>query len=114
MVVGFMVNEWASALEESGAEHPQTMMEMILALIWDQICERMWTARNNILHSDKNHVKQDDMPILESNPLWYKRHQDEFIDYRYRFLVEFSHKDVGKWSQETRRAKVEMFNNART
>ena len=113
MVVGFMANEWTTALEASGAEHPQTMMEMILALIWDEICERLWEARNNILHSDKNHVKQDDMSILESNLLWYKRHQEEVLDYRHRFLADFSAEDVGKWSRATRRAKVELLNNAR-
>ena len=36
MLVGFMANEWTTALENSGEEHPQTMMEMILTLIWDE------------------------------------------------------------------------------
>ena len=96
MVVGFVVDEWTTALKERGSEHPQTMMGMILTLIWEEICEKLWTARHNILHSDKNHVKQDDMLMLESNLLWYKHHQDEVLDYPHRFLADFSQEDVGK------------------
>jgi len=56
MAVGFLATEWTKTLETWGVEHPQSTTTLLLAMIWDHLCEPLWTTRNNILHSTNNHV----------------------------------------------------------
>jgi len=62
-----------TALEDFGVEQPQSMMEQLLAMLWDEICEKVWDARNEILHSSKNKASADEMQTLEEKLLWYRR-----------------------------------------
>jgi hypothetical protein len=114
MVVGFISHDWTKALKAFGTEHPKTKMEFLLSKLWDDICEPIWAARNNILHNKKNHVSKDEMIQLRDKLHWYQRHQDEVLDYRHRFLVDFSPEDADRWTRATRRAKLSMLDNART
>ena len=113
MIVGFMALEWTTTLTNLGVEHPQTKSELLLTLLWDEICEPIWAARNNIKFHKKNFSSLDEMSTLSDKLHWYQRHQDEVLDYRHRFLVDYSSEDVGHWTRATRRAKLEMLNNAR-
>jgi len=70
MVAGFLSNDWTSALEQLGVKHPQTVTTQLLAMIWDHLCEPIWTTRNNILHSLTNHVTTDEMSSLKYKLLW--------------------------------------------
>jgi ribonuclease HI len=113
MVIGFMAKAWTDALADMNIEHPAQMMEQVLAMLWDHICERLWSVRNGIRHSTDSHVTNDEMAQMETKLSWYQRHQDEVLDYRHRFLANFTSEDVGRWTRATRRAKLELLNNAR-
>jgi len=110
--VGFLSTDWTIALDKLGAEHPQSIMQL-LVMIWDHLCEPIWTTRNNILHSTNNYVTTDNMTSLKDKLLWYQHHQDEVLNYRHRYLADFEMFDLNRWSHATRRACVERLNNAR-
>ena len=81
-------------------------------MLWDDICEPIWSARNNIKHNERNFVTADKMITLANMLNWYHRPQDEVLDYRHRFSVDYSIKDVEDWKRSIRRAKLTLLNNA--
>ena len=70
MVAGFLSTDWTIALDKLGVKQPQTVTTQLLAMIWDHLCEPIWTSRNNILHSSNNHVTTDEMSSLKDKLLW--------------------------------------------
>ena len=44
--------------------------------------------------------------------MWYHRHQDELLDYRHRFLIDYSLSNVERWTRITQTSKVAMLDNA--
>ena len=88
-------------------------MEKVLSIIWDHICERLWSVRNSICHSNDSYATVDEMTQLAKKLVWYKPHQTAVLDYRHRFLTAFTVDDVTRWSRTTRRAKLKLLNNAR-
>ena len=89
-------------------------MEAILSFLWDDVCEPIWFMRNEILHSTVSHVSTDDMMTLADRLQWYLRHQDEVLDYRHRFLVDYDENKIYRWSiRDMCRQKVTMLDNAR-
>ena len=71
----------------------------------------MWITRCNIKHSSNNKAAPHELQQLQDKLLWYLRHQDEVLDYRHRFLVQYKPEDVS-WSRASRRARLESLNNA--
>ena len=61
MVVGFLATEWTEILEKLRIEHPQAWSEMLVMLLWDDICEPIWNARCNSKHNTKNFSSLDEM-----------------------------------------------------
>ena len=59
MSVGFLLNEWTVALGALSVDCPQSTTVILLAMTWEHICDLIWMARNNILHSAQNHVSTD-------------------------------------------------------
>jgi len=107
MAVGFLSNEWTVALGELGVDHPQSTTTLLLTMIWENICDPIWMAQNNILHSVQNPVSTDEASSLRDRMHWYQRHQSEVLDYRHRFLADFTESDLLKWKRSTLRAQVE-------
>ena len=87
------------------------MMDQVLDMLWD-ICKKVWTARNVILHSSKSFISVNVIKSAKDRLFWYHRHQHEVLDYRHRFLVDFTAEEVEKWLRSHREAKLEMLSNA--
>ena len=112
MAVGLLAEEWTAALATMNVEQPQSRMEDVLSLLWDNVCEKMWKTRCNIKHSPNNKATPHELQQLQDKLIWYLRHQDEVLDYRHRFLAQYTTEDVSRWSRATRKAKLESLNNA--
>ena len=106
MIISFVVNKVEVALHHLGTEHPQTNSELILKILWDDICQLMWSAWNNIKHNQKNFATADEMITFADRLNWYHCHQDEVLDYHHRFLVDQFIKDVEYWKRATKQAKL--------
>ena len=71
LIIGFMSNSWTDTLEGFGIKQPQGMIEQLLAMLWDELCEKVWNARNEILHSSRNTTILDEMKTLEEKLRWF-------------------------------------------
>ena len=112
MIVGFMATEWTTILEKLGVEHPQARSEMLLTLLRDDIYKPIWKTRCNIKHNTKNFSSLDEMSSLADKLMWDHRHQDEVLDYRHRFLIDYTLSNVKRWTCITTTSKVAMLDNA--
>jgi len=111
-VVGFIANDWVDILTWAKTEHPHKTMEMVLSILWENLCEPIWKARNEVKHSKSSCTSQDKLTQMAERHLWYQRHQDDVLDYRHIILAAFHADDVGRWSKATRTAKLTMLDNA--
>jgi len=113
MAVGFISLQWVDTLEALGVTHPQTMMEQIHALLLDGVCERIWEVRNSIKHDkEKNAASFEEERSLSDKLCWFLRNHHEALDYRHRFLVDYTADDIQRWKLTTKRAKVSLLENA--
>ena len=79
LIIGFMSNSWTNALEGFGIKQPQGMMEQLLAMLWDELCEKVWNARNEILHSSQSMIILDEMKTLEDKPFGFKTINTQYL-----------------------------------
>ena len=93
-------------------DYSKSAMAQVLSMTWDHICEALWKARNQIKHSPGSHVLADKMTNLDSRLKWYLKHHENVLDYKHRFLVDYTDDSIKRWSRSTRRAKLEILNNA--
>ena len=71
MILGFLATKWTAILEKLGVEHLQAWSEMLVGLLWDDICKPIWKARCNIKHDTKNFSTLDEMSLLADTLVWY-------------------------------------------
>ena len=70
-------------------------------------------VRNSIKHNnDKNAANFEESKKLAEKLEWYIRNQHEALDYRHRFLIDFTLDDVFRWKLATKRAKLTLLDNA--
>lgn len=113
MAIGLFSSQWAATMDELEVKQPQKKMEQMVSLVWDHLCEQVWETRCSILHgNEKNAATLDEAKTTAEKLKWYLQHQNEVIDYRHRFLVDFTREDVDRWTLATRRAKLTLLTNA--
>ena len=111
-MVGFIANDWVDILTWAKTEHPHKTMEMVLSILWENLCEPIWKARNEVKHSKSSCTSQDELTQMVEQLLWHQRHQDDVLDYRHRILAAFHADNVGRWFKATRIATLTMLDNA--
>lgn len=113
LAVGFMANGWTTALAELKTDQPDSKVEIILRTIWDDLCEPIWKARNNIKHGPQSETPVEEMQSLADKLRWYRMHQNSVLDYRHRFLADASDVIIDRWSRDARRAQLALLADAR-
>ena len=113
MNVGLLSRKWTDALDDFSIMQPESKMELVLTLVWDLLCETMWKQRNDIRHSKENEAKGNNEDKLKDQLRWFTRHRDEVLDYRHRYLAEYSEHDLKRWSHTTLVAKVSTLTNCK-
>jgi hypothetical protein len=73
----------------------------------------MWAERNSIKHNKESHTLEHEKSQQIDQLHWYKRHQDEVLDYRHRYLADFTSEDACRWSRHTRTTKLQHLHHAR-
>lgn len=112
MIRGFLSDDWTIALSVGKTKHPQTRMEEVLQLLWDELCEVMWSARNAIRHSSDNCASKDESSNLLDKLLWYARQKDEVLKYCHQFLAEQSEDTMKSWTRQTCQAALSQLDAA--
>ena len=112
MVVGFMAKELVTAMLRCGTQHPQTKAEAMLATLWDDLCEPIWHKRNNINNGKASCARLDELDSLKDKLEWFSRHQNEVLDYRHRFLVNYTAEEINGMRKETRKKRVQHLQSA--
>ena len=112
MIVRFMAMKWKMVLDKLGVQHPQSRSEILLTLLWGEICEPIWKASCNSKHNAKKISTLDKSSSLPDKLRWYHQQQDEVLDCWHRFLVDYDPGDVEHWTRITRTSKITLLDNA--
>ena len=60
-MVGFIANEWVGIFTWAKNEYPYETMEKVLSMLWENLCEPMRKARNDVKHSKLSCTSQDEL-----------------------------------------------------
>lgn len=93
-------------MELFGSKDPTGDMAKLITIMWDEWCEPIWMARNNVLKKQPNPADVTDMKKVKDRILWFKDHKHETLPNRYKFLTEFDMSELRCWSRKTSRVHL--------
>ena len=101
---GFIVTAWLRALKDMVIKGPEQKMTHLLDIIWFQYVERIWTARNDIMHNQENFYSQEENNELGRQIRWYVEHRAEVLKHGDQFLANI---DLSRlpWMRRKRKQK---------
>jgi hypothetical protein len=99
MAIGWMCNEWTKAFQVAGSEDPEGCSVQLLTLIWQGLCEPIWTLRNDILHRNPNPRVLTEMKSLADQLQWYWTHKRSVLAPPHYILAEYTSDDVKRWNR---------------
>ncbi len=54
MLQGFLIKGWCQAIKTTNVQNPERKAQTLLELMWSEVMESIWIARNKIMHGDKS------------------------------------------------------------
>jgi hypothetical protein len=88
-MVGWISKSWAIGLRSLGSTDPHGQSAQILTLLWDSLCEPVWSLRNEIFNNIPNPSTLQELTDLRSRLLWYHRFMNQVLPPRFRFIASF-------------------------
>ena len=70
IVISFVTTKWTATLWHFVVTYPRSKLELLLTIIWDDICEPMWFAWNNIKFNQQNFATSDKISTLANILNW--------------------------------------------
>jgi hypothetical protein len=67
-----MCNKWTRVFQIAGSDDPEGCSVQLLTLIWQGLCEPIWTLRNDILHRNPNPRVLAEMTSLADQLQWFQ------------------------------------------
>ena len=112
-MLGWFSKSWRKAIQHYGSDDPSGQASQLLTLIWDGLCEPLWTCRNDIRTNTPNPNDLLEMQNLRQKLGWYKKFKEEVLPHRLRFLAEYSDDDIKRWDRDRRKTMVRMLEKSR-
>ena len=112
-MLGWFSRSWRKAIQHYGSADPSGQASQLVTLIWDGLCEPLWTCRNDIRTNTPNPKDLLEMQNLRQKLEWYKKFKEEVLPHRLRFLAEYSDDDIKRWDRDRRKTVVRMLDKSR-
>ncbi len=112
-ITGFMSIEWHNEVRAChGVEYPNTCMEVILLLLCDHLCKPVWKGRNQLFHNSIPGATTAEQQLTAERLTWYHRFQNEILDYRHWFIIDYHIDEINKMSRDMWRSQLMLLDNA--
>ena len=112
-VLGWISRSWRKGLSHFGSVDPTGQAAQLLTIIWDGLCEPIWTCRNDIRNNNPNPRDLLEMSNLRSKLEWYRKFKNEVLPQHLRFLTDYSQDDIKRWDREKRQSMVRMLDKSK-
>jgi hypothetical protein len=111
-VIGWISRSWQRGLRRFDSKDPGGQAAQIITLIWDGLCEPIWTCHNDIKSNTPNPAELLEMASLKEKLKWYKKYKMEVLPARFRPMAKFSSEEIKWWDRDNRRAMIRILNIA--
>jgi hypothetical protein len=98
-MAGWISKSWARGLRTLGSTDPHGQSAQILTLLWDSLCEPVWSLRNDIFNNIPNPSTLRELTDLRSRLLWYHRFVNQVLPPRFRFIASFQEDSIQRWDR---------------
>jgi hypothetical protein len=99
LMVGWISKSWATGLKTLGSTDPHGQSAQILTLLWDSLCEPLWSLRNDIFNNIPNPSTLQDLTDLRDRLMWYHRFVNQVLPPRFRFIASFHEDSIHRWDR---------------
>jgi len=76
---GYFAKQWLSVLESFRCEHADRKLASLIYIIWTEVTNNIWIARNDIVHHGNNLNRQRDESRIDRSLIWYQRNKREAL-----------------------------------
>ena len=113
MAIGWIGNGWTRAFKTLGSKDPEGCTVQMLTLIWEGLCEPMWSLRNDILHKTPNPRTLTEMTTLKERLQWYRENKRLVLAPRHHTLAEYTNADIDRWNRLQCRSQIRILDDAK-
>lgn len=76
---GIFAIQWRHALESRSCDHADRKLASFIYMMWTEIVDKIWRARNEIVHHGNNLNRQADESHIDRRLRWYKDHHQDIL-----------------------------------
>ena len=76
---GIFAIQWRHALESRSCDHADRKLASFIYMMWTEIVDKIWRARNEIVHHGNNLNRQVDESHIDRRLRWYKDHHQDIL-----------------------------------
>jgi hypothetical protein len=113
MAIGWLSKGWTSAFKAAGWKDPEGCTIQILIIIWEGLCEPLWSMRNDILHNKPNPRAITEMNNLLERLQWYRDNKRLVLAPRHHMLAEYTDLNIKRWNRVQRRNQLKILDDAK-
>jgi hypothetical protein len=113
MAIGWIGKGWTRAFKTLGSKDPEGCTVQMLTLIWEGLCEPMWSLRNDILHNTPNPRTLTEMTTLKERLQWYRENKRLVLAPRHHTLAEYTNADIDRWNRLQCRSQIRILDDAK-
>lgn len=113
MAIGWIGDGWSEAFKADGFKDPEGCTIRMLVLIWDGLCEPLWTLRNDTLHNKPNPRRLTEMTAQLDKLKWYRENKRLVLAPRHHLLSEYTDAELEIWNRLQRRSLLCILEDAK-
>jgi hypothetical protein len=77
--LGFLAQEWTTALESFLVERAEGRMKKALSILWLDFTDQLWRARNNVAHKKESLSQQAANEKWKTQLEWFLTHPEHIV-----------------------------------
>ena len=110
---GIIAVQWRQALESLNCDNPNQKLVSFVYIMWTEIVDKIWRARNDIVHHGDNLNRQADKSRIDGSLRWYKDHHRDVLARQDYKLTEYEPEELHVMNLATKRERLQQLDIAK-
>ena len=109
---GFLSTRWIEVLQEFQVKYARSKLTKLLRFIWIDFTDKLWRARNDLVHHQENAYRLETARNYNSRLLWYLENPHVLL-HSDRFILCFTASDQDNMSDRVQKHTLHHLDIAR-
>ena len=109
---GFLSTRWIEVLQEFQVKYARSKLTKLLRFIWIDFTDKLWRARNDLVHHQENAYRLETARNYNSRLLWYLENP-HVLSHSDRFILRFTASDLDNMSDRVKKHTLHHLDIAR-